>query len=70
MGQFVVTEELKKLKVEEEKSKLPIPKKLQLSGVSYPDTASSENYDGKTNIKLLRENYDGDSDSYWYTILI
>jgi len=57
-------EQLDKLKPQPENrlSKL-LPKKLNISGMSYPDTSSSTSYDGLANIKLFWQNY-GDSDSF------
>ena len=57
-------EELKKLEQKNNTvlSKL-VPKKLQISGISYPDTAASESYDDTANIKLFWQNY-GDSENF------
>ena len=57
-------EQLEKLrpKTKNKLSKL-LPKKLNISGISYPDTASSTSFDGLANIKLFWQNY-GDADSF------
>ena len=56
-------EELRKLKKTEDEPTLPVPSKLQISGISYPDTGAEKDFDGKANIKIFWQ-INGDADSF------